>query len=444
MRFTTSELAGITGGRVSGEEVTVDGVSTDSRSLVVGQLFVPLVGHRDGHAFIPEAIAGGAPAYLTSAEPVPAATAVVVEDTAAGLTKVGAAARRRLTGRVVGITGSVGKTTVKELVAAAIGSTYRTSASTRSFNNEIGVPLTLANAPDDAEVVVVEMGARGPGHIGALCRIARPTIAVVTRVGQAHTEFLGGLDGVAAAKGELVAALPPDGIAVLNADDPRVIAMRERTEAAVLSYGLSGGEVTATHVRLDELARPAFRLHTPSGSIDLSIRLSGHHQVTNALAAVAVGVALGVPLEAAAAGIAGVEPPPSRMKVRRLRNGVVVVDDAYNANPTSVRAALEALAAIPGGRRIAVLGRMAELGAGSDAEHRRIAEEAAAAGIELIAYATAAFGVEPVEGRDGLARRIGRLGPGDVVLVKGSRAAGMERVVEILADPLHTAPVART
>jgi len=435
MRFATSELAAATGGTVVGDDVAVEGVSTDSRSIAAGQLFVPLVDHRDGHDYIGDAVAAGAPAYLTAGPIIPGATAVVVGDPAAALVSIGKRSRDRLGDRVVGITGSVGKTTVKDLTAAALGRAYRTWASAKSFNNEIGVPLTLANAPDGTEAVVVEMGARGPGHIGSLCRFARPTVGLVTRVGQAHTEQLGGLDGVAAAKAELVESLPAGGTAVLNADDPRVAAMGGRTEARVLLYGLFSGEVRATDVTMDELARPAFWVRTAAGSAEVRLQLHGHHQVSNAAGAIAAALALEVPLEAAVAGVSGVGPPEWRMSIRRLGSGAVVVDDSYNANPTSVRAALDALAAIEGERRIAVLGEMAELGPTSDDDHRKIAEDAAALGIELLAYRTAAFGTEPVDDRPGLLRRIGRLGPTDVVLVKGSRAAQMEKVVEMLTDP---------
>ena len=241
-------------GHLLGPDVAVEGVATDSRSLGAGQLFVPLTDQRDGHAFLAEAVAAGAPAYLTNGPTVPGATAIAVADTGAALAAIGRAARARLVDRVVGVTGSVGKTTVKDLVAGVLATTFRTSASPMSYNNEIGVPLTLANAADDAEAVVVEMGARGSGHIRLLCRIAEPSIGVVTRVGQAHTEHFGSIEGVAAAKAELVESLPATGAAVLNADDPRVRAMRDRARGRVLLYGLSTPgvlDVTARRVVLD-------------------------------------------------------------------------------------------------------------------------------------------------------------------------------------------------
>jgi UDP-N-acetylmuramoyl-tripeptide--D-alanyl-D-alanine ligase len=434
MRFSAAGLAGTVGGSLSGPDVAVEGVGTDSRSLEAGQLFVPLTDRRDGHSFIADAVAAGAPAYLTTGTTAPGATAILVQDTGAALAAIGRAARARLSGRVVAITGSVGKTTVKDLVAGVLSTTYRTSASPRSFNNEIGVPLTLANAAEDAEALVVEMGARGAGHIAYLCEIAEPTIGVVTRVAEAHTEYFGGLEGVAAAKAELVESLPAAGTAVLNSDDRRVLRMRDGTRARVVLYGMSpAAEVTARDVVLDELARARFRLVTPDGSADVRLALHGLHQVSNALAASAAALAADVPLRAVAAGLGEVAPPRSRMSLLSPRDGLLLVNDAYNANPTSVRAALEALAAIDGSRRVAVLGEMAELGAASAAGHRSVAEAAASLGIELIAYRTSSYGVAPVDSEEELLARLRPFRRGDVILVKASLVVGLEALVDALA-----------
>ncbi len=437
MRFTTSELARALGGTLVGPDTSVTGVSTDTRTLEEGQLFVPLVDRNDGHDFLGAAVAAGAPAYLTAGPLVDGATAVVIGDPAAALLALGAYARDRLPDAVVGITGSVGKTTVKELTAGVLATTFATAASAQSFNNEIGVPLTLANAPEGTEATVVEMGARGPGHIRALCAVARPTVGVVTRVGEAHTAFFWDLDAVADAKAELVEALPPGGTAILNADDPKVAAMAGRTEARVVHFGLlSDAEVTARDVVFDALARPSFTLCTPEGSVDIALVVHGHHQVANALAAAAAARSVGVPLSAIPKGLAAVGAPTWRMDTLATRSGAVVVNDAYNANPTSVRAALEALAQMQGRRRVVVLGAMAELGDGSSEHHRAICTLADALGIEVVAYRTADYGPDPVADPRGVVARLKGCGPGDLVLVKGSRAAQMEEVAAALIDAL--------
>lgn len=433
MRFSTARLATTVGGTLAGPDVAVEGVGTDSRSLGAGQLFVPLTDRRDGHAFIADAVAAGAPAYLTTGPTVRGATAILVEDAGAALPAIGRAARARLVGHVVGITGSVGKTTVKDLVAGVLSTTYRTSASLKSFNNEIGVPLTLANASDDTEAVVVEMGARGSGHVHYLCQIAAPTIGVVTRIGQAHTEQFGDTDGVAAAKAELIESLPGSGTAVLNADDRRVLAMRDRTEGQVVLFGMSpSADVTARRIILDQLARPTFQLVTPEGSADVRLVLHGRHQVSNALAAAAAALAAGVPFGAVAEALSRVSPPQWRMSVQAPCEGVVLVNDTYNANPTSVQAALEALAAIGGSRRVAILGEMAELGAVSTTEHRAVTYLAASLGIALIAYRTTSYGGTAVDTAQDVVKRLQPFRRGDVILVKGSRAVGLDALVDTL------------
>jgi UDP-N-acetylmuramoyl-tripeptide--D-alanyl-D-alanine ligase len=433
MHFTTAALAAAAGGSIVGPDVGVDGVAIDSRALAAGQLFVPLVAERDGHSFIGDAVAAGAPAYLTAGPTVDGATAIVVDDTAAALLAVGRAARDRLGDRVVGITGSVGKTTVKELVAGALSTAFRTCSSPLSYNNEIGVPLTLANAEETTEATVVEMGARGSGHIRTLCAIARPTIAIVTRVGLAHLEQFADLDGVARAKAELVESLPASGTAVLNADDERVAAMARRSPGRVILFGRAkGAEVRAERVVLDALARPSFLLVSPAGSAKVALALHGEHQVSNALAAAAAALAAGVVIESVAEGLSAVGPPRWRMSVHTFDGGAILVNDAYNANPTSARAALESLAAMEGARRIAVLGEMAELGDSAGSGHREVAELAGSLGIELVAFRTPSYGIPPVDGAPELVDRVGPFGAGDVVLVKGSRAARMETLVEEL------------
>ncbi len=433
MRLLASEAARAVGGRLVGPDVHFEGASFDTRSLRPGQLFVPIVAERDGHEFIDAAHEAGAALHLTSrpAPALPGRTAIEVADTGRALQVLAQWARAQSAARVVGITGSVGKTSTKDLAAAAVAAQRRTAANERSFNNEQGLPVTILDAPDDSEVLVLEMGMRGFGQISDLCEIARPEIGVVTAVGHSHTARVGGIDGVARAKRELVEALPRRGTAVLNADDPRVAAMAGHTGASVLTYGRAG-EVRIVAAVLDELARPRFTLASPWGTVDVELAVSGWHMASNAAAAMAVAGALGVDLAAAAGALAVATVSGMRMEVVRTPAGATVVNDAYNANPTSMRAALDAVAAMDAERRVAVLGIMAELD-DPDAGHREVAEHAAALGIELVAVGTPAYGTAPVEDP---VRELGALGVGDVVLVKASRAGGLERVVaELVADP---------
>jgi UDP-N-acetylmuramoyl-tripeptide--D-alanyl-D-alanine ligase len=429
VRIRASEAAAGIGGRLIGPDVEFDGASFDSRTTTPGQLFVPIVAERNGHEFIGAARERGARVHLTS-EPDPFrrdGTAIEVADTAQALLALAQWARARLDARVVGVTGSVGKTSAKDLMAAACSAGRRTTANERSFNNEQGLPVTILNAPDDTQVLILEMGMRGFGHISQLCEIARPDVGVVTVVGHAHTEMVGGIDGVARAKGELVEALPATGTAVLNADDERVAAMRSRTRADVVTYG-AAGDVRVSDVVLDGLARAAFRVDTPWGSGTTQLAVPGAHMVTNAAAAIAVAGVVGVDLASALDALSTATVSGMRMEVIRTPGGATIVNDAYNANPTSMRAALDALAAMDADRRVAVLGLMGEIEDPAPA-HREIAGYAVERGIELVAVGTDLYGSSPV---DDVGAAIGPLGPGDVVLVKASRAAGLEQVVRSL------------
>jgi UDP-N-acetylmuramoyl-tripeptide--D-alanyl-D-alanine ligase len=309
-----------------------------------------------------------------------------------------------------------------------LGRRWRTAANVKSYNNDFGLPTTILNAPDRTEVLVVEMGMRGFGEIRRLCDIARPTIGVVTAVAEAHTELVGDIEGVARAKAELIEALPATGTAILNGDQPLVAAMRGRTDAGVLTFGASPAlDVRVRGLVLDDLARPRFTLDTPAGAIAVALELTGAHMATNAAAAAAVGVVLDVPLDEIGTALAGAHLSPWRMQLERTESsGALILNDAYNANPTSMRAALEALAAIDADRRIAIVGRMAEL-AEPRAQHAEIARLAGDRGIELIAVGTDLYGVTPVD--DPIAA-LGSIGGRDAVLVKGSRVAGLERVAE--------------
>ena len=449
MRLTLAEIADATGGHMLGgdPDAAVTSYSIDSRTLAPGALFVALRAERDGHDFVADALDRGAAGALVS-RPVEGINLVVVDDTAAALTTLGRAARRRLAGvPVVGITGSTGKTSTKDLTAAALGTAGPVGASPVSFNNEIGVPLTLLSAPAGAVAVVAEMGARGVGHIATLAAVARPTVGVITNIGMAHAEFFGSREEVARAKGELLEALPAAGHAVLCADDDMTPGLRLRTDAAVLTGGVAAGaDVRVSGVRLDDDLRPTFRLDTPWGAVDVPpLPVRGAHQAGNAALAVAVAGVVGVGLEAAVAGLAGAVGSPWRMDLRRTPAGLVVLNDSYNANPTSMAAALDALAALGtgGGRRFAVLGPMAELGPHATEEHHRLGKLVAAAGVDaLVVVAAPALdegareaGVDVifVDGPEAAVAAIApRLQAGDAVLVMASRVAGLERVAGAL------------
>jgi UDP-N-acetylmuramoyl-tripeptide--D-alanyl-D-alanine ligase len=429
VRFTAGEAARATGGTLVGADVDIDGASIDSRTRAPHQLFVPIVGERDGHDFI-DSSAGP---YVT-ARGARGGTAIEVEATGAALLDLGAWARRRLSDRVVGITGSVGKTTVKDLLASVLRNRFVTAASPGNFNNELGLPLTLLNAPDDTEAGVLEMGARGIGHIAMLCDIGRPTVGVVTAVAAVHTEVFGTIEDVARGKAELVAALPRSGTAVLNADDARCAAMASQTDARVLTYSIErDADLRAEAVHFDDELRPTFVARTPWGDVEVRVAIRGIHQVGNALAAIGAALAVGATLEDAAVGLARADLSKWRMDLQRTERGALVLNDAYNSSPTSAIAALRSLAVLPARRRLAFLGTMAELD-DADAAHREVAQAAADLGVHLIAVGEPRFGGDIVAGIDeavAVAEAL-ELGDGDAVLVKGSRVAGLERLADRL------------
>jgi UDP-N-acetylmuramoyl-tripeptide--D-alanyl-D-alanine ligase len=437
VRYSIAELTAHLGGEMVGPDVSVEGASIDSRTIRRGQLYVPIVAERDGHVFIPAALQAGAAAYLTAQDPI-GGTAIRVPDTAAALLRLGQFARGRVDG-VIGITGSVGKTTTKDLLADCLASTFRAAANEGSFNNELGLPLTLLNAADAARWVVLEMGVRRVGDIKQLAEVARPDVGLVTSVAKAHVEYLGDLDGVARAKSELVAALPASGLAVLNFDDHRVRDMAKLSACPVLGYavgaaGAAGADVRADHVTLDRDLRARFRLSSPWGQTGVRLAVRGVHQVANALAAAAVALWCGVPIESVAATLAVTQGSPLRMKVHHVPGGPVLVVDCYNANPASAEAAVHSLAALPGERKLAVLGLMAELGNHSESEHRRIALVADELGIEVVGYETALYGEAHVTGVDAAVALLRTMGPGDAALVKGSRVARLEDVVRAYGE----------
>ena len=433
MQMMASEIAQVTGGVLHGPDTTCDGASIDTRSIGSGELFIPVVDARDGHDFITIAIAAGCGAYLTMREPQ-GGTAIVVDDTLRALTALGREARRRHSGPVIGITGSVGKTSVKDLALAAIGHTRKTHASERSFNNELGVPLTLFNAPADTEVLIVEMGARGIGHIAELCKIASPDIGIVTYVGAVHTSEFGTVEAVAQAKGELIAALPVTGRAILNADSAPVLAMKATSPAPVITYG-AGGDIAAADVALDSELRPSVQVVSYGRVYPVVLPAHGVHQVSNALAALAAAEAVGVDLTSAIEGLASTVMSPWRMELGRTPDGAIIINDAYNANAISTEAALRSLAAINAARRFAVLGVMAELGDRHDADHQAMAALCAEFNVRLIAFQEPAYGVEPVQDFNGVVAELGELNRFDAILIKGSRVAGLEALAARLLSP---------
>jgi UDP-N-acetylmuramoyl-tripeptide--D-alanyl-D-alanine ligase len=460
--LTLAEVAQATGGKlhdVPDPQARVTGpVVHDSRQVGPGALFAAVVGERvDGHDFAERAVAEGAVAVLAS-RPV-GVPAVVVDDVVAGLSLLAHAVTERTGATVVGLTGSAGKTSTKDLIAQLLGGLGPTVYTEGSFNNEIGLPLTALKVTGSTRFLVLEMGARHKGDIAHLTGITRPSIGLVLNIGTAHIGEFGSREGTAEAKGEMVEALAPEGCAVLNADDPLVRAMAARTQARVLYFGESAeAQIRAENVRLDASGRPGFTLVTPSGSAPVQLRLYGEHHVSNALAAAAVATECGMDVKqlAVALGEAG-SLSRWRMELTDRPDGVTVINDAYNANPESMRAALRALAAIggrgPGARRTwAVLGEMRELGEDSLAEHDAVGRLAVrldiatlvavggrdAACMELGARNEGSWGEESVLVSDvdaAIALLREQVAPGDVVLVKASRSVGLERVAEaLLAD----------
>ena len=458
-RRRLADVAGAVGGGLadpSTRGVEVIGAAADSRRVRPGDLFVALRGERsDGHAYLDDAARAGATAAMVApshdrpASPIPA---VEVDDPGTALLALARDERSALRGTtVVGVTGSTGKTCTKDLTAAVLSSRFRVKASLASFNNEVGLPLTVLSADETTDVLVCEMGARGVGHIRLLCDVARPDVGIVTNVGVAHMELFGSRDALVAAKAELPEALPADGTAVLNADDVVVRGYAARTQARVVLYGTGDGDVRAERVTLDPTTGAArFVLVTPDGRADVALRVPGEHIVPDALAAAATGWAQGVDAEAAAAALRDAEVSAGRMEVFTIRD-VRVIDDSYNANPTSMAAALRSAKWMAGrGRCVAVLGVMAELGPISRDEHERMGELVARLGIDelvvvgpearLLAAGALREGVEPervhaVDDADGAVDAVRRLArPGDVVLVKASRSARLERVARALRD----------
>ncbi|HXV20590.1 MAG TPA: UDP-N-acetylmuramoyl-tripeptide--D-alanyl-D-alanine ligase [Desulfuromonadales bacterium] len=454
MNLDLQKIAQATAGRLTpaGARVAVTGISTDSRSVSPGELFVPLRGEKfDGHDFLTQAVRRGAAACLSedviAGFPVPV---IQVANTLQALGDLAAAIRRDFSGPVVAVTGSSGKTTTKEMLAAILSGTAPGLKTEGNFNNLVGLPLTLFRLAPEHRWAVLEMGMSARGEIARLAEIALPEVGIITNVGPAHLETLHGLDGVARAKGELFAALKAGGTAVINADDERVAQLPVANGVRRLHYGFSASaEIRAEEVAVAGAA-VSFRLFLPEGDWPVTLAVAGRHNVYNALAAAAAAVALAVPATAIVRGLQTFRGGHGRMELVDLGNGTLLIEDTYNANPLSVRAALTALDEMGGnGRRIAVLGDMLELGAEAAELHRQIGAEAAQRCDFLIllgamAGETAAGArqqgmpadrVQIVSSHAEAADRLrSLLRPGDRLLVKGSRGMRMEKVGAALRD----------
>jgi UDP-N-acetylmuramoyl-tripeptide--D-alanyl-D-alanine ligase len=448
------DLARLTGGRLlARSDRPIRGAAVDSRLVTPGQLFVALPGERtDGHAFVADAVARGAAALVVTRPLVHPAelgdvTVVRVADSLAALGAIAAGWRQRFEPLVVGVTGSIAKTSAKEAIAAVLGRRFVTLRNEGNQNNEIGLPLTLLRLGPEHEAAVLEMGMYVGGEIAELARIARPSIGLVTAVQPVHLARIGSLSAIEAAKGELLEALPPGGTAILNADDPIVVRMGRRSVARPMTYGFDDrADIGAEAVQSAGLGGMRFVLRTDAGRRAVTIPTLGRLSVHNALAGAAVGRAAGLTLDEIAAGLGLGWSAPHRVQVVRV-GAVTLVDDTYNASPRSVVAALDVLAGLPG-RRGAVLGEMLELGQAGSEGHRLVGEAAARSADWLLVVGGAATGIAEGALAAGLDPRHvwvvpdidaaldflpPRLRDGDVVLFKASRGIGLERLVDGLA-----------
>ncbi len=447
-----SDLAGAVRGSLQGEDATADSVVIDSRVARPRSVFFALPGeHRDGHDFVDDAMARGAAGVVVS-RAGDGTPAILVEDVGRALLALAADERTVMAdATVIGVTGANGKTSMKDLAASILQGSFLTHASPASFNNEIGLPLTLLGAPDGVEVIVAELGARHVGDHALLCEVARPDAVVVTNVGVAHLELFGSWEAIVEASAEPIAALPGIGTAILNADDAVVRDLARRTKARVVLFGLSpAAEVRAEDVRLDDQGLPSFTLAAGGERERVDLAIPGEHMVSNALAASACGIALGLSPAECAAALKGTLVSPWRMETFTTAGGVLVVNDSYNANPESMAAGLRAARWMARGRRLAaVLGGMAELGPISEAEHEKLGELVVRLGVDrLVTVGERARAVARAALREGALPEAvasydtreeatddirGWARAGDVVLIKGSRVARLERVAEALS-----------
>jgi UDP-N-acetylmuramoyl-tripeptide--D-alanyl-D-alanine ligase len=444
---TLGQFAAAGHGRLHGQDRAFNEIAIDSRKLATGDLFAALRGDKaDGHDFVHAAAAAGAAGAIVSRVVQLPLPQIVVSNVEMALAEAARAARAQFKGPVIGVAGSNGKTTVKEMIAAILSQRGPCLSTRGNLNNHLGVPMPLLRLDASHKSAVIEMGANRRGDVEQLVQIARPGIGLITNAGAEHLEGFGSLEGAARAEGEMVACLPPGGIAVINADDAYASLWRAGTAARIVSFGLRHeADFRAAALRLELEAQDfltRFRLESPLGAVDVRLALAGRHNVRNALAAAAAATSAGATLSDVTAGLGSMRAVKGRLQLRRTRAGAWLIDDSYNANPSSARAGLEVLSELPG-RRWLVLGDMAELGEFADSSHRELGELARALGVErlyafgaLAGLAADSFGAGAERYRDAaeLARALDAAITADVrLLIKGSRVNRLEQVVEALA-----------
>jgi UDP-N-acetylmuramoyl-tripeptide--D-alanyl-D-alanine ligase len=447
MKRTLADFAKACGGTLRGTDRTYQRVSSDTRTLAQGDFFVALRGPRyNGNEFLASALAAGAVGALVDAEQPVSLPQIVASDTQSALEKGASAWRAQFAIPLVGVAGSNGKTTAKEMTAAILGQAGECLATRGNLNNHIGVPLTLMRIDSNHRAAVIEMGANRAGDVARLVSIAHPTVGLITNAGAEHLEGFGSLEGVARAEGEMVAGLESGGTAVINADDEFAALWRGLSHARVVTFGIrQPADFRATDVRTsvgEDGFLTRFTLTCPMGRADIELHMGGRHNVANALAAAAAAVAAGVQLNHVVAGLGAVRAVPGRLQFKKTTSGAWLIDDSYNANPSSVRAGIEVLAGLDG-RKWLVLGDMAELGEFAESSHRQIGEFAREQGLErlfasgqLAALAVESFGAggEWFPQTMALAEALRQAPPDVRILVKGSRVNRLERVVDALVQ----------
>jgi UDP-N-acetylmuramoyl-tripeptide--D-alanyl-D-alanine ligase len=447
--FTVSEVCLATQGKIVGSilQEQFTGVSTDTRTVKKGDLFVPLVGDKfDGHDFIHQAVEKGAVGVVFSHKDmvVPShITAIFVTDTLLALQDLARFHRQRFTIPVVAITGSNGKTTTKDMAAAVLSNQFHVLKTEANYNNEIGLPLTLLQLTHEHEVAVVEMGMRGKGQIRQLANIALPTIAIITNVGETHLELLGSIENIAAAKAELLEVIPENGLAILNGDNVYVREMAKKIKSRIVLFGLEQGDIKAENIHM-KIQSVDFVCRSAWNAFSVEIPTTGKHNVYNGLAAIALGMELGMTVNRISSGLNDFNASPMRLHIEKLGD-YLIVNDAYNASPMSMAAAIDTMVEVAEGRKVAVLGDMLELGPIAVAAHENMGEKLAQCNVDIvvtvgelaanIASKASACGIGQVvscsnhEQAQAELKKV--LQPGDTILIKGSRGMKMENIINM-------------